>query len=172
MDIRVLASVILGIVLTTLGFGCGGANPNAPASVSGSIKYKGKPVTGGTVQYVTKEGTAYSAPIDGDGTYSISDIPVGELVVTVETESVNPDKKLAGGSGKDAAKYKNMAAGQESQKPPSDRGGGNAGPAVEGTASGDKTKYVKIPESYSKAKTSPLTKTVKQGRQVIDVELE
>lgn len=140
--------------------GCGGrSNPLAPASISGSVSYKGKTVTGGSVQFVTPNGTPYSSPISLDGTYAISDVPTGEMIIVVETESVNPEHKAA--TGKDADRRNSMMGGRTGPN-------GQSGAA----SSGLEAKYVKIPEKYSKAKTSPLTYTVKSGRQVYSVELE
>jgi hypothetical protein len=140
--------------------GCGSKNPLAPASVSGAVTYKGKDVQGGTVQFVTPTGTAYSSPIAVDGTYAVSDLPTGEMAVVVETESVNPELKAA--SGKDADR-RNAMMGQ--RKGPNGQGGA-------GDSSALAPKYTKIPEKYSKSKTSPITYTVKSGRQVYNIELE
>ena len=139
--------------------GCGGKNPLAPASISGSVTYQGKTVTGGSVQFVTSGGTPYSSPISVDGTYAISDLPIGEMVIVVETESANPELKAA--SGKDADRRNAMMGGR---KGPNGQGGG--------TSSGLEPKYLKIPEKYSKSKTTPLSYTVKNGRQVHSIELE
>ncbi len=90
--------------------GCGDRNPSAPAFVSGSVKYKGEVLKAGTVQFHSDMGV-YPAPINSDGTYVNRDVPVGELVVTVETESVNPDKKKETYGG-------DRAKGMAEQQPP------------------------------------------------------
>jgi len=134
-------------------------NPLAPASISGAVSFQGQPIKGGTVQFFTPEGTAYSAQIGPDGTYSVSDVPEGELIITVETESVNPARKAAA-AGKDMERREKIAQ----QPPPDGRGSGPA--AAEKAAS-----YLKIPEKYGNPKTSPLTVTVKSGRLVHPIEL-
>lgn len=139
--------------------GCGAKNPLAPASISGGVSYKGKTVTGGSVQFVTLGGTPYSSSISVDGTYAVADLPIGEMAIVVETESINPAAK--GTTGKDADRRNAMMG---------ERKGPNAGGG--GGASALQPQYVKIPEKYSKAKTSPLTYTVKNGRQVYSIELE
>jgi hypothetical protein len=101
-------------------------------------------------------GTPYPSTISPDGTYAVADIPVGELIVVVETESVNPGRK---GPTETQDYKRRMAAVQPSPNGPS---GGAA----------DLSKYVKIPEKYAKEKTTPITYTVKAGRQVYNIELE
>jgi len=142
--------------------GCGGTrNPNAPAKITGSVKYQGKPVPGGNIVFHTKNNQGmYRCSLGADGTYEIADVPTGALTVTVETESLNPSKKKgpaypgAGGKGsKLDAEY--MAGVKKSGMPV------NATPAV----------YQRIPEKYAKAETSPLTVTVEAGSQTHDFTL-
>jgi hypothetical protein len=155
--VRLLTCASLFLALLLLG--CSKGNPGAPAKIEGSVTYQGQPVKGGTVQFVTPEGTAYSTQIGGDGTYSISDVPDGELVITVETESVNPDKKTTA-AGKDAEKRMKMT-----QQPPPEGRGGGATPAEK------VAQYRKIPDKYGKAQTSPRTVNARSGRQVHNIEL-
>jgi len=160
-----LRSLLLIPLLIAAASGCGGGgNPAAPASISGAVTFKGKPVTGGTVAFYTQAGGAAgtSCGIDSDGTYSISDVPAGELIVVVETDSANPEHKQAG--GKDADKRTKMM-GERTRLDGTPAAGGPATSASEG-------KYVKIPEKYSKPKTSPLTYTAKAGRQVYNIEMD
>lgn len=139
-------------LLLTIGLlGCSG-NSHAPARVSGSVSYKGQPIKAGKMQFHTPDGVAYDAQISSDGTYTATDVPVGELVITVETESLKPKA----GKGKDAEKRAGMV-----QKPP---------PGV-ASAPAPADYYIKIPEKYSNAKTSPLTLNVSRGRQVHNVDL-
>jgi len=153
-----IISVIPLVVVISLGCSKGGL-PNA-AKVSGSITYKGKdgvakPVTAGTLMFFTKAGT-YPIIIRSDGTYSASDIPFGESVVTIETESANPKNKTPEyGKGKadDEKKFK------PSPRPDSAKGGGKVGA------------YVKIPEKYADKKTSGLTVTLDSGTHKKDWEL-
>jgi hypothetical protein len=137
--------------------GCGGKNSVAPAKVSGSLTYKGQPITAGTMAFHTPEGVAYAAQISADGTYSAEDLPEGDLVVTVSTEHLNPAKKSAAGTGKDSEKRTKMMQSREQPK---------------GEAVVPKEPYLKIPEKYSNPKTSTLTVTLKSGRQVHNVDLD
>jgi hypothetical protein len=155
---RVRLLVCLSFILPIWLLGCS-KNSQAPARLSGSVTYKGQPLKAGTMQLHAPDGVAYNAQIGEDGTYIATDIPEGELVITVETESFNPTKKAAG--GKDAEKRL-----KAQQPPPPGRGSGG------GTPADLSEHYVKIPEKYSNPKTSPLTVTVKSGRQVHNVALE
>ena len=110
---------------------------------------------------MTLGGTPYSSSISIDGTYAISDLPTGEMAIVVETESINPAQK--GSTGKDAERRMAMMG---------ERKGPNSGGSGSGGANALQPQYVKIPEKYSKAKTSPLSYTVKNGRQVYSIELD
>jgi hypothetical protein len=122
--------------------------------LSGSLSYKGQPIKAGSMAFHTADGTAYSAQISSDGTYTATDIPEGELVVTVDTAALDPAKKADG--GKDADRR------AKAQQPPPD---GVAPPPSPGEF------YVKIPAKYANPKTSPLTVNVSKGRQVRNIEL-
>jgi hypothetical protein len=159
--LRLCTMLFAPALLALVAPGCGTTNPVAPASISGSVTLKGKPVTGGSVQFYTQSGTPYSASIAADGTYSVADIPLGETIVCVETESINPVHKAS--KGKEAAGREAMMGGRQA---PSGQGGGGGG------SKSEEGKYVEIPKKYSNPKTSPLTLNVKNGRQVHNIELE
>jgi len=138
-----------------------GCNDSAtPATVSGKITYKGETVPSGSLTFHTEQGGIFSYSLK-DGEYFGTDLPAGEYVVTVETESANPNPNLPkmaqpGGKGKDpAADYKKKM--EEMGKVPATPG--NAGP------------YVKIPSRYDSKKTSPLKVTVTRGKNTNDFAL-
>ena len=154
--VRLLFGALLAATLALVG--CA-KNSFAPAKISGSVTYKGQPIKGGTMAFHTSDGVTYAAKLSSDGTYSATDIPEGELVVTIETESINPARKAAA-MGKDGDKRMKMGMGQP---PPAGRGGG---------PEADQTQfYVKIPEKFSKPNSSPLSVVVKSGRNVKDLEI-
>lgn len=159
MSRRALLSVMLGLSLFVVTVGCGSKNVLAPANISGGVSYKGNTLTGGSISFFTSTDTPYSAAIGLDGTYALADLPVGEMVICVETESINPVHKAA--TGGDANRRMSMMGERKGPQ-------GQGGPV----ASGNEPKYMKIPDKYSKKKTSPLTYTVKNGRQVYNIELE
>jgi hypothetical protein len=156
-NVRLLCGALLVSSLALLG--CSKGNPNAPARISGSLTYNGQPIKSGVMQLYTPDGVAYAAQISSDGTYSATDIPTGELIITVETESTKPAKTYKGTEA--AGRMQQMK--QVGRRP----GGGDGG----GTAEPPPVHYIKIPAMYSNPKTSPLTVDVKAGRQVHNIEL-
>ncbi len=69
--------------------------PTPQASVTGKVTYKGEPVPAGLINFIPKtEGPSATGSLIADGTYSITDAPAGEFTVTIDNESLNPDKKL------------------------------------------------------------------------------
>jgi len=153
---RAFRYVSVGVLLIVCAaLGCS-QNKLAPARVSGSISYKGTPIKAGTMQFCTSEGAAYNAQISSDGTYTATDLPEGEMVVTVDLEGINPEKKAH--TGKDAEKRMKMV----SQQPP---------PGVATSAPMPTQFYMKLPAKYANPKTSPLTVTLTKGRQVHNFDL-
>jgi hypothetical protein len=122
-------------------FGC--KNPNAPITASGKVTYKDAPVSGGNITFQPKkEGPPYSRPLAADGTYNLADVPVGDYTVTVETESINPERK------------------QETYGQPGGGGAPPVGPMPAGYKLTNAGKYVKIPAKYADPKTSGLKATL------------
>ena len=147
-------ALFLGLVV-----GCSSStNPEAPARVSGVVTYQGKPVPGGTIAFHPVGKAPYSSSIGADGTYEVVDLPIGEMVVTVESESVNPDRKSQSYGGAIGEKMKAERMKAE----------GKAGTAPQPPTG----RYRKIPSTYANAKTSPLTVTLEHGRQVKPIELK
>jgi hypothetical protein len=145
---RLLLVLPLFLVLMS---GCRKGNPNTPASLSGTVKYKGQLVKGGTLALYSKKGGAVnSITIRPDGTYSGTDLPEGEMEVTIETESLNPNKEKPEGYDK----------------------GMKMSPKPEGAGSDPgKGEYVKIPPKYADKTTSKLTVTLKSGENTQDFNL-
>lgn len=162
---RLLVAFPLLMGILGLTFGCGGKS-QTPARVHGYIKYKGQTVKAGTVKFHSKDAGVYSGGIREDGTYEISDLPMGDMVVSIETESANPNMKSptyvgargpgmkAGGAGKgkgEAAQGEMMKAFGQMAPPPD--------------AQAKKENYVKIPPQYSDPNKSGLRVTLVAGRQ-------
>lgn len=74
---------ILAAVLVAAG--CG-----APTgTLTGKVTYDGKPVAGGAVSFCpVKDGRPYHGPIDKDGNYTVTGVPLGEALVCL---SPSPD---------------------------------------------------------------------------------
>jgi hypothetical protein len=139
-------ALVLGAAVSLALSGC--ARKKDPV-VSGKVLYGDKPVTGGTVSFVPtttnlpkEQAGPFPGTISPQGTYTISGVPKGEYVVTVETDSVK-----AASQG-----YAPLPAGVKSAiEPPT---GNPNGP-----------KYVEIPPRYKDAHQSTLKLTVTGGHQ-------
>ncbi len=163
---KTIAGVFAFGLMGLVSIGCGGGVANAPSHISGKVTYKGAPVTGGNIGFAAVDGMGSgSASIKSDGTYSANDIPAGEMIVTVETESINPGTKTVeykggntkmpgGGGGSGSGTVKKMVS---SPKP--------------SYASKGESVYVKIPAKYAKKTSSTLKTTLKPGKNTADFEL-
>jgi hypothetical protein len=129
-----------------LAAGCGPPS----GTVSGKVTVGGKTVPGGVVSFVPANGGKGTAIADiaEDGSYTVRNVPVGKVTITVETKSVAPLSAPGG-------VHMNMPAGAPNAP------GGDAG-----------KRYVPIPDRYSQGDTSGLAYEVKAGRQDHNIELE
>ncbi len=87
---RLLLSLML---ILALALGC--SKGRTPSKVSGKVTYKGQPVPGGVVSFHRQgEETSgvYSFNLNSEGVYSGTDLPAEEMIVTVDTESLNPNR--------------------------------------------------------------------------------
>lgn len=158
--IRIVTAAMLVSSLTLVGCGGGGGGGNS-ARVSGALTYKGQPIKAAVMYFHDSQGVAYEAKVGTDGTYSAADIPVGELVATVNTEALNPGKTGAPSGPQADARMKQAQA--VSRRPDAPSGGAAAPPPS--------SYYVKIPAKYAKPNTSTASITTKPGRQVINIDL-
>jgi hypothetical protein len=158
INVRHQAVVILAAAFV---LGCGSGNSTVPARVAGTVKYNGQVVKAGQLTFHTAEGATFGAQLSTDGTYTATDLPVGDMVVTFDTEYLNKDRKIevtGAKAKKDMDRRKKAMSGGERQPP--------AGAGVEGS-----TLYVKVPAKYADKKTSPLKVTLTRGSNTFDVEL-
>jgi hypothetical protein len=153
--------VLSGPLFLVLVLGC--SRSSTPAKVSGKVTYKGEVVSGGLITFHNENGGIYSYNLKfEDGTYSGADLPLGEMVVTIDTEALNPEgrqkREYKGGKdkmGADPNEYK--AKMQKMGKVPE-------GPVAVG-------KYVKLPAKYNDPKKSPLKVTLVKGQNKNDFDL-
>lgn len=63
------------------------------ATVSGSVTYQGKPLTGGSVVFYCSDKQIVRGLIGADGRYSIPNVPIGSAsaVVTIQSHTKVPD---------------------------------------------------------------------------------
>jgi len=136
------------VLLVALGLsGCG-----ASGTVSGKVSYNGKNLKGGTVTFISSQGKASaSTNINEDGTYTIDNVPAGDVKVCVDTSMLNP-------AGKSTHHY----SAPPGQKPPE---------GLEDSTDTSK-RYVEIPKDYAFQEKTTLTLTVKGGKQTHDIELK
>jgi hypothetical protein len=142
---------LLVSLFLVLAAGCDKGNPNAPTKISGEITYKGKLVTGGNIQFHSATST-YSGTISPEGTYSLTDIPAGEMTVTIETDSVKPRKEVKYGAD----------SGQKYRTSPAPK---DFSPKAAGA-------WVDIPKKYGNKNRSGLKLTLTAGSQTKNWDLE
>ncbi len=136
--------LLLLLALLVLLAGCRSRPSETAADLSGRVTYKDAPVTAGLITFHRENGSIFTAPIQSDGTYSVFQAPVGEVVATIDTEQANPDRpKMTYGGNQ----------------------GGKMGYTPEGVSAGPQGKYVKIPMKYTVKSMSPLKFTLKPGKQ-------
>lgn len=90
MVVRICSSVVLSIAV----FACGGCGPSG-ASVTGTVSYKGQPLTSGFVIFQPEVGNLSQSPIAPDGSYRIEGVSPGRVAVAV----TGPTKPAVGPDG-------------------------------------------------------------------------
>jgi hypothetical protein len=142
-----LASCVFLLLVFLVSAGCG----NPTGSVYGKVTFEGNPLPSGNVSFAPENNTgagtkgAVVSPIAEDGSYSVSNLPVGKVTITVETRSGAPPAAPPGAKMNAPAGAPNYAA-----------------PGA---------KHVDIPERYSQFDKSGLSYEVKSGRQSHDIQL-
>jgi hypothetical protein len=146
---RFAGSSATGLLLVAV-LGCGGNT--TINTLEGKITYNGAEVTGGSILFYPAGGGPVPGFIKSDGTYIASDVPPGEVTVTIDTTSVqNTGKAIMPPGGKappggDASKY--------------------PGANIQGAA-----KAVQIPAKYADRNKSGLKFTVSKGKNEKNFEL-
>jgi hypothetical protein len=139
------AAILLLLLAALAAAGCGPAR----GTVSGKVKYDGRPLTVGvnTVTFHGEDGSVVSCVVEADGSYTLRNVPAGPARVTVHSLPSPPQLLMAPG---------------EDGRP---KAGGPAGPAPQaGRAAG-------IPERYQDPDRSRLSHQVRKGEQTFDIEL-
>jgi len=129
--------------------GCG----KPVGEVSGTIKYKGKPLTIGTIQFLAADGLYYPADIDANGQYTLPKVPVGEAKVAVNSI----DEKAGQAFAKKLIAYgRGSKDGKPAGQPPRPPAGN----------------FWLIPQKYGDVQTSELSTTIKRGKNTYDIDLK
>jgi len=155
---RLLAGLLLLALVSTLG--CGDKYQQR-GTVTGKVTLDGKPVTAGTVAFITADNRTGSAQLDAQGKYTMKDAPVGEVTATVTSSKLNIRTSAA---PKGYVMKPPPGAAPVGVKSPEEVGG------KPDTATYPKL-YMPIPEKYAKPDTSGLKYTVNKGEQTIDIPL-
>ena len=139
------------LVLLPCALGCGNNNDSqlTGASVSGAVRYQGKPVTGGIIQFWsdTKDGNqSAQGSIEGDGSYEVQNAPLGVCKVVVKTEPVKHDRRA----------LMKRSEGKGAPVPPEE---------------GPPKVYMPIASKYTDVRKTDLQITVQKGIQTHDFEL-
>jgi hypothetical protein len=150
-----MTKTLLGcLVCAVLALAPGCASETRPkltgGKVAGKVTLDGKAVTGGTITLYQNNGKRVLIPIGPEGDFISPNVPVGEVRVSIETESA----KMPAEAPDEIAMPKNidpeMAKFMEQFKKPA---------------------YVAIPKRYNDPGTSGLTITITQGKQARDFDL-
>jgi len=137
--VRALGGALLVVALVFL-TGCPGSKDSAN-SVSGKVTLKSGEKVSGLVVFVGPDNKEYTTPVKPDGTYTLSDPPIGKVKVLVKSMGLGVP-----------------AAGKIETK--------EAGGSMPSTSGG-----AAPPAKYAMANTSDLTYEVKPGKQTYDIEL-
>lgn len=145
----VVMLVVLGLTVCS---GCG--PPPTTALVRGRVTIGGDPLPGGLIRFFSSESEKAArwsgGAIEADGSYAVPDAPLGRCTVTVDTSNL-----------------KNLPA----PRPVAKMADGSLPPGTP-DPSQPKTAYRPIAAKFSAAATSPLAVEVKQGKNVIDLQVE
>ena len=166
---NLLASLLLICPVLAV-IGCGPSDNKS--KVSGTITYKGEGLKAGNIYLTSDAGGSYSSPIQPDGTYTITDVPIGNYIAIIETETINPDRPTGaapGGKAMGAPQVGPGSKGEALNKEYAEKmgkmgggggdgggGGGGGGGVGFGAAPIEelRKRYVKIPTKYGSKVTS------------------
>lgn len=143
---------LLGLVAgsTLLVAACGGPSevrlPETGATLDGTVVYKGEPLQFALVIVVGKSGGSATGKIGEDGKYLVTNAPLGEVKVGVNTEAGKGD-------------YMSKMMSQSYQGP-------EAKKAKKATL-----KHTDIPAKYHDPEKSGLTTTVNKGANTYNIEI-
>lgn len=143
--------------------GCGGGG-YAGTPVKGKVTIAGKgPLPGGLIQFVSlaNPDAISGGQIRPDGSFDVSDAPLGECKVVIDNSHLNPSKGSAAVKGPGMGMRKGPA-GAASKMGAAPKGSADLAPPSSGGNPAD-SKYARIDESYQSASTTPLRHTVKPG---------
>jgi hypothetical protein len=86
-----IEKVLLLAIMAVAG-GCSSAE--RPATVTGTVTFDGKPVTGGTIGFIPADGRPYQGDIQADGSYRVENVPLGECIVIINPPAVDDSARF------------------------------------------------------------------------------
>src|SRR5262249_48062864 len=158
----VIASALLGggVLLVLLAAGCSSKTATQYARVTGHVRCHGNPIVQGKITVLTDGGAFDTAPID-DGQYVLSRAPVGTVHVLLVGSTERKDSKK-----QEEKKWADIRRGAERRKKWQAEGKKLEDLPPEPVPEDPKG----IPSKYSGDRSTPLTREVKPGSQVIDID--
>jgi hypothetical protein len=85
-------AVAVALVFAIVVFSMLALNGSPKPAVFGKVTYKSKPLTGGTISFIGENGRS-QANIDKDGSYQITDAPLGPVKISVRSMSMSLQKQ-------------------------------------------------------------------------------
>ncbi len=145
-------TLVIAILFAGLAAGCGGDVPRS--TVTGTIKYQGKPLRDAAVVFLASDNRTHALMLDAEGRYRVDGVARGPIRVVVQPEpesaaSSRPEKIGPSRGGDEAAKD---AARVPALPPPT-----KAGPP--------------LAAKYAKAETSGLSFDLKEPTQEWSIDL-
>jgi len=143
----------LSVGLLGLATGCPKPKSIEMAQVSGKVLFRGQPLPGGRVTFVSQAGQAFTSGgnIDENGNYKV-EAPVGDVKVSVD------NRMLEASAGR-------RGQGPPAAKPGLKRPGSEEPKTIQG-------QYIEIPKKYYSADESGLTYKITKGSQTIEIRLD
>jgi hypothetical protein len=147
-------------LLTAFAFGCSGGGSS---EISGTVTYKGSPLTGGSIVFRADDGKEYGSGLDKDGKYYVNKVPRGNMKVYFNMPLANAGNPRGVGVPKE-----HEAEMKQKMKPPP-----GAGPDAEKAYAGvgQNQKTPEIPARYKSFENSGLSFDIKSGSNKIDIPL-
>ena len=148
----------LGLAAGLVGLaGCGG---ESSADLAGTVTYKGKPVTSGTVSVVQRDGLSAAGAIGPDGRYAVTGAVAGPGKVGVH--SPDPRETADAGRRDRAADMAATAKFDPRESAAKDK--------ARAKGAGDST-WRKLPDKYFDPEKSGLSYVLKPGANTLDIVL-
>jgi hypothetical protein len=144
--------------------GCGGGTSSANLNLTGKVTIKGAPAKNVLIRLIDKNGAEYAGSTDGEGNFTITAVPAGEMVVTIaEPPSMAPNMggPPTGGPLPIDAKQKALAKEMQAKLKESAPPGTTARPESS-----------KVPPKYSDKSKSGLTWSVSPQNLTKDFNLD